>query len=109
MDPTARVNRFVKEARDPETAVIYLDFLLGYALHPDPASVMSKVICEEKERAKKEGRNLTVIAAICGSDLDPQDFDKQAEILRKSGVIIADTNVKAVNLAMKIIKGAEER
>ena len=109
IDPTARVNRFVKEARDPETAVIYLDFLLGYALHPDPASVMSKVICEEKERAKKEGRNLTVIATICGSDLDPQDFDKQAEILRKSGVIIADTNVKAVNLAMKIIKGTEDR
>ena len=109
IDPTARVNRFVKEARDPETAVIYLDFLLGYALHPDPASVMSKVICEEKERAKKEGRNLTVIATICGSDLDPQNFDKQAEILKESGVILADTNVKAVNLAMKIIKGTEER
>ena len=108
IDPTARVNRFVKEARDPETAVIYLDFLLGYALHPDPASVMSKVICEEKKHAEKEGRHLTVIASICGSDLDPQGFDKQAEILRKSGVILADTNVKAVNLAMKIIKGVRE-
>lgn len=109
IDPTARVNRFVKEARDEETAVIYLDFLLGYALHPDPASVMAKVICEEKERAKKEGRHLLVIATICGSDLDPQNFDRQAQILKDAGVILADTNVKAVNLAEKIIKGMEER
>lgn len=109
IDPTARVNRFIKEARDPETAVIYLDFLLGYALHPDPASVMSKVICEEKKRAKKEGRHLLVIATICGSDIDPQNFDKQAQILKDAGVILADTNVKAVNIAMEIIKETEER
>lgn len=109
IDPTARVNRFIKEARDPETAVIYLDFLLGYALHPDPASVMSKVICEEKKRAKKEGRHLLVIATICGSDIDPQNFDKQAQILKDAGVILADTNVKAVNIAMEIIKETEEK
>ena len=42
IDPTARVTRFIKEARDEETAVIYLDFLLGYALHADPASVMAE-------------------------------------------------------------------
>ena len=109
IDPTARVNRFIKEARDPETAVIYLDFLLGYALHPDPASVMSKVICEEKKRAKKEGRHLLVIATICGSDIDPQNFDKQAQILKDAGVILADTNVKAVTIAMEIIKETEEK
>lgn len=109
IDPTARVNRFIKEARDKETSVIYLDFLLGYALHPDPASVMAKAITEEKERAKKEGRNLVVIATICGSDLDPQDFNKQAKILKDAGVILFDTNFIAAKYALEIINKLEER
>ncbi|MBE7038524.1 MAG: acyl-CoA synthetase FdrA [Ruminococcaceae bacterium] len=109
IDPTARVNRFIKEARDKETSVIYLDFLLGYALHPDPASVMAKAITEEKERAKKEGRNLVVIATICGSDLDPQDFYKQAKILKDAGVILFDTNFIAAKNAFEIINKLEER
>ena len=109
IDPTARVNRFIKEARDPETAVIYLDFLLGYALHADPASVMADVITEERKRAEAEGRYLCIIATICGSDMDPQDYEKQAQTLRDAGVILADTNSMAAELAMKIIKEAEER
>lgn len=109
IDPTARVNRFIKEARDSETAVIYLDFLLGYALHPDPASVMAEAIVAEKARAEQEGRHLCVIATICGSDMDPQDFNKQAQILKDAGVILADTNKMAVELAMEILKKAEER
>ncbi|MBE7092912.1 MAG: acyl-CoA synthetase FdrA [Clostridiales bacterium] len=109
IDPTARVNRFIKEARDKETAVIYLDFLLGYALHPDPASVMSKAIIEEKARAKSEGRHLCVVATICGSDMDPQGFEEQKQILLDAGVIVAETNSRVVNLAMKIINKLEER
>ena len=109
IDPTARVNRFIKEARDPETAVIYLDFLLGYALHGDPASVMAEAIIAEKKRAEQEGRHLCVVATICGSDMDPQDFDRQAQILKDAGVILADTNKMAVELAMDILKKAEER
>lgn len=109
IDPTARVTRFIKEARDPETAVIYLDFLLGYALHADPASVMAEVIVEEKKRAEKEGRHLCVIATICGSDMDPQDFEKQAQMLKDAGVILVDTNSMAAELAIEIIKKTEER
>ena len=109
IDPTARVNRFIKEARDPETAVIYLDFLLGYALHTDPASIMAEVIIEEKTRAASEGRHLCVIATICGSDMDPQNFSKQAQILKDAGVILADTNKVAVELAINITDCLEER
>lgn len=109
IDPTARVNRFIKEARDPETAVIYLDFLLGYALHPDPAAVMAQVIAEEKKRAEDAGRHLCVIATICGSDMDPQDYDKQRQTLLDAGVILAETNSRVVKLGMKMIKKLEER
>ncbi len=107
IDPTARVNRFIKEARDKETAVIYLDFLLGYALHPDPAAVMAEAIKNEKELAKNEGRNLTVIATICGSDVDPQGYDDQKQKLIDAGVIIAETNEGAVNIGIEIINNLE--
>jgi len=109
IDPTSRVNRFIKEARDKETAVIYLDFLLGYALHPDPASVMAEAIIEEKKRAEKEGRHLLVIATICGSDLDPQDFEKQAQILKGAGVVLFDTNLLAAKASIDLINKLEER
>ena len=109
IDPTARVNRFIKEARDKETAVIYLDFLLGYALHPDPASVMAEAIIEEKKRAEKEGRHLLIIATICGSDLDPQDFEKQAQILKDAGVVLFDTNLLAAKASIDLINKLEER
>ncbi len=69
IDPTVRTARFIHEARDPATAVILLDFLLGYALHPDPAGVLEAVIREEKNRAARAGRHLCVLAALCGSDL----------------------------------------
>ena len=38
-----------------------------------------------------------------------QDFNKQAQILKDAGVILADTNKMAVELAMEILKKAEER
>lgn len=109
IDPSVRVQRFIKEARDPETAVIYLDFLLGYALCPDPASVMAEAIKQEKKNAVENGRHLTVIATICGSDMDPQGYDDQYQKLTDAGVIFKDTNRKAVKLIIEIAKRMEEK
>lgn len=104
IDPSPRIDRFVQEARDPETAVILMDMLLGYALCEDPAGMMKQVIIEEKARAKAEGRHLTVIASICGSDLDPQDMTAQEQILKDAGVIVLSNNGEASRLAALIIQ-----
>ena len=48
IDPALRMERFRQEARETETAVILMDFLLGYALCPDPAGMMAPLIREEK-------------------------------------------------------------
>ena len=104
MEPSVRIDRFIREARDPETAVILLDFLLGYALHDDPAGAMAPVIAREKDLAKKEGRELYVVASICGSDLDPQDMQAQAEILLRSGVLLAENNAEATQWAIDIVR-----
>ncbi len=42
IDPALRNRRIVEEARDPATAVILLDYVLGYGAHPDPAGAQPR-------------------------------------------------------------------
>ncbi len=108
IDPTPRISRFIQEARDPETAVILMDFLLGYALCEDPAGMMAPVIRNEIKRVNMEGRSLCVVASICGSDLDPQNLTVQDRILREAGVIVLENNGAAARFAALIIKSRRE-
>lgn len=108
IDPTIRLSRFVREARDPETAVILLDFLLGYALHEDPAGVLAATIHEEILRAERAGRHLCVAASVCGSDLDPQDYQAQRRKLQDAGAIVLDNNGIMARFTAMIIKNRME-
>ena len=108
IDPAPRISRFLQEAKDPETAVILMDFLLGYSLCEDPAGLMAPAIREGIELAEKEGRHLTVIASLCGSDLDPQGLDDQAAKLREAGVTVMDNNGEAARLAAAVIRKRRE-
>lgn len=103
IDPAPRIDRFLQEARDPETAVILMDFLLGYALCEDPAGMMTDAIKRGKAEAEAQGRHLCVIASICGSDLDPQNFDIQKKKLEDCGVIVMENNGAASRLASSVI------
>ena len=51
IEPTIRLDRIVKEAEDEETAVILLDFELGYGSHDDPVGVTVDSIIKAKEIA----------------------------------------------------------
>jgi hypothetical protein len=108
IDPSVRIERFKKEARDPETAVILLDFLLGYAMHEDPAGIMADVIKAEKELASENGRSLCVVASICGTDYDPQGYDDQKEKLERAGAIVMDNNAMAARMTAAIINSIRE-
>ena len=46
IDYTLRNKRILEETRDPQTAVILLDVVLGYGSNPNPASELSGVILE---------------------------------------------------------------
>lgn len=108
IDPAPRIERFLQEARDPETAVILMDVLLGYALCEDPAGMMAEVIRQGKAEAAADGRSLCVVASICGSDLDPQGFDLQKERLEECGVIVMENNAAASRLAAAIVAKRRE-
>lgn len=99
LDNDLRIRRLLKEAADPETAVILLDVVLGYGAHPDPASELAKAIRQARADAEQAGRYLAVVAYVCGVSGDPQGFAKQEDALRAAGVILAPSNAAAARFA----------
>jgi FdrA protein len=104
LDPTLRNRRIIQEAQDPETAVIYLDVVLGYGVHPDPAGAAVEAIREAQQILKDTGRQVIFIAHVCGTAGDPQNGPAQEEILRQAGVMVLPTNAAATRLAGYILK-----
>ncbi len=97
IDPELRHQRLLREADDPEVAVILLDVILGYGVHPDPAGALVPVI--KQARARARGRWLPIVASVCGTDQDPQDYTAQVETLLEAGVIVQASNAAAVRVA----------
>ena len=103
LDPSLRNLRLLREAKDPATAVILLDFVLGYGSHPDPVGAFLPVLAQMRVMAAAEGRHLTIIAAIVGTDQDPQNRRYSATRLKEHGVLVAESNAQAARLALKLI------
>jgi len=92
IDPTIRKMRLVEEAKDPEVAVIVMDFMLGYGSHSDPAGAMLGAISDAKKMAARDGRVLPMLAHVCGTEQDPQSLSEQTAKLRNAGVEVLATN-----------------
>jgi succinyl-CoA synthetase alpha subunit len=103
IDHRLRNERLIKEASDPEVAVILLDIVLGYGSHPDPAAEMVPVIQKARDLASDAGRHLAVIAFVCGTAADPQNLSRQETALREAGVILAQSNAQAVRMAASVV------
>ena len=100
IDPTLRSERLIKEVKDPETAVLLLDCVIGYGSHEDPAGELLKAINKAMEHATHP---ITLIASVCGTSSDPQNRGEQENKLRSAGVIVLDTNAQAARLATNLI------
>lgn len=92
IDPSLRLERIVKEAKDPEVGVIAIDIILGYGSHEDPVEITLPAIKEAKAIAEKEGRHLEILAFVLGTELDPQGFELQVEKLMNEGVTISSSS-----------------
>jgi len=103
IDPALRNRRLVHEARDPNTAIVYIDVVLGYGVHPNPAGAAVEAVYEARDRLKKK-REVLFLAHVCGTNTDPQDASRQVDILRQAGVIVMDSNAAAARLAGYILK-----
>lgn len=95
IDQTRRIDRIMEEAKNPETAIILLDLVLGYGAHPCPGEELKDVILEAKKAAKDQGRHVIFVASVCGVPEDPQDSNKQKKAMEEAGVLMFPSNASA--------------
>jgi len=103
IDPSLRNGRIVEEAKDPEAAVIMLDLVLGYNAHLNPAGSALEAIKEAKEIAKENGRYLSFVTTVCGTDEDIQVRSEQVARLEKEGVLVFQSNADAAVFVAELL------
>ena len=108
MDPSILNDRLVQEGSDPDTAILLFDLLLGYGVHEDPAGTIADSLRQIREKTEAEGLHICMIASICGTDLDPQDYQKQKKTLEDLGVIVLESNGRAALLSGLIAKEVQK-
>jgi FdrA protein len=104
IDGTMRRQRIIAESRDPQVAILYLDFILGANASMDPVGELVEAIDEARLVYKQRGGSLTVIASICGTEDDPQDLSFQAKLLREAGVLVYGSNAKAMTACRLLLE-----
>lgn len=100
IDPTLRNQRLLQDARDPQTAVVLFDVVLGYGASEQPLTELLKVL----EQLKQEQSQLPLfVAHVCGTDADPQSREMIIQALKEQGVMVADCNAQAAQFAARIV------
>jgi len=104
IDPQNRNTMVSKAMKDPSTAVILCDVVIGYGSHNNPAGELAKAVAET---ALSGGSGVCVLASVTGTNADPQNRSGQERILREAGIIVFPSNQCAAEAAIKLIKGGE--
>lgn len=103
IDPALRNERAVRDALLPDTAAVLLDVVLGYGSHPDPAGAAAEAA--RQANARLGGRKILWIAAVVGTEADPQGFEGQIRKLLDAGFVVTVSSIRAAKLAAEIAKG----
>ncbi len=104
IDPSLRTERLLAEARDPTTAVVLLDVVLGHGAAPDPAGDLAPAIAGARATAAADGRGLAVVVSLCGTEGDPQGRDRQAGALAAVGAAVFGSNAEAARHAAALVR-----
>ncbi len=109
LDPLMRRDRILKEAADPETAALLLDFVLGFGVHPAPVETILNTLNQARKTAADGGRNLVIVTAVCGTDQDPQGRSQQVKLLRENECLVFESNAQAARFAARLLKALNDR
>ncbi len=106
IDGTMRKRRILAESQDPQMAILFLDFILGFNSSKDPVGELVDTIDEARRISKQRGGSLTVIASICGTEADPQDMKLQEKMLREAGALVFHSNGLAALACCRLLERA---
>lgn len=104
IDPSVRIERIPAVVDDPENAVLLLDVVLGLGSDPDPAAALAPVVIDGLARLHAAGRDLAVVASVCGTDDDPQSLSAQTRTLEGAGITVLPNNAAATRHALAILR-----
>ena len=105
IDFSMRNKRIVAEAKDPETAVILLDLVLGYGSNEAPLVDLLPALEEAQTEAGKAQRHLPMVCSVTGTDEDPQHRGQVVKALEAAGVRVERSNAAACLLAASLVAG----
>jgi FdrA protein len=97
IDPSLRNELLAEALRDPQTALVLLDVVIGYGAHSDPASLIEQAL------AQAGPRHAVVIASVTGTESDPQGYARQVAGLERASVLVAPSNAHAAQLAARAL------
>ncbi len=103
IDPSLRAERVLTDGKDPECAVIMVDCVIGYGSHEDPAADLSDAIVAARAEAESAGRHLCVVAAVCGTEGDPQCLSKTQKKLADAGAVVLPSNAQATRFVELVL------
>jgi FdrA protein len=103
IDGSQRAARILKEAADPEVAILLLDIILGYNASNDPVGDLRESLLEAIAVRRRRGGELTIVASVCGTQLDPQDKDLQTEMLKECEVLVFPSNARATAFCHQLL------
>ena len=108
VDSRQRIQRILSEAADSDVAVILLDCVLGYVAAEDPGGDLAAAISDARSIAKRRGENLSVVASVCGTELDNQGMEAQVRVLEEAGAIVFASAFQAARFAAQLVIGEEQ-
>jgi hypothetical protein len=103
IDPSLRAERVRQEGKDPECAIIMVDCVIGYGSHENPAEELAGAIRQAKKSAEADGRHLLVVAAVCGTEGDPQSLSRTRMQLTEAGAVVLPSNAQATRFAELVL------
>jgi FdrA protein len=108
IDSRLRFERILAEGQDPHASILLLDFVLGFNASSDPAGELVPAIQEAKGAAQKRGGSLSVVASICGTEGDPQNFPQQVKVLEAAEVIVFPSSAQAARFCALLTTSLSE-
>ena len=103
VDSTQRVRRILSEADDPEVGVILLDCVLGHVAAEDPGRDIASSISKARLTAQQRGEHLSVVASVCGTELDQQGLNAQVQALEEAGAVVFTSGFQAARFAAGLV------
>jgi NAD(P)H-hydrate repair Nnr-like enzyme with NAD(P)H-hydrate epimerase domain len=80
-----------------------VDCVIGYGSHENPAEELSKAINQAKKTAEADGRHLLVVAAVCGTEGDPQNLSRTQMQLTEAGAVVLPSNAQATRFVELVL------